>query len=388
MKLRHTLLAASILAAPVALRAQPVDGLYIGAGAGANLLQNETVKRITNGPANFGRGSNYRFDVGPVVVGSVGYGLAGLFPNSVLSGLRFEVQGAFYENKINRLKNGGAGGTFITSAGGDEYKEGVFLNALYDIPLNTFGINAPVFPYIGAGGGYVHNQFNNGHVAAGAFSGPLNGVTTQFLRNTGQSDRVGVQGIVGVSFPIYDFVPGLAFTAEYRFLGEIGGAAFKEQYFAPRTDIRTRQKFGTDDFNHSVLLGIRYAFNTPTPAPQPQPPGPIVSPIARTYLVFFDWDRADLTDRARQIVAEAAAASTRTQYTRIEVQGNADRSGTPAYNQRLSLRRAQTVAAELVRRGVPRTAIDIQAFGDTRPLVATAAGVREPQNRRVAIILR
>jgi outer membrane protein OmpA-like peptidoglycan-associated protein len=103
--------------------------------------------------------------------------------------------------------------------------------------------------------------------------------------------------------------------------------------------------------------------------------------------VFFDWDRADLTDRARQIIAEAATASTHIQYTRIEVQGNADRSGTPAYNQRLSLRRAQTVAAELVRHGVPRTAIDIQAFGDTRPLVPTAAGVREPQNRRVAIIL-
>ena len=110
--------------------------------------------------------------------------------------------------------------------------------------------------------------------------------------------------------------------------------------------------------------------------------------LSRTYLVFFDWDRADLTDRARQIVAAAAQASTRVQATRIEVQGNADKSGTAAYNQRLSLRRAQTVAAELVRDGVPRTAIDIQAFGDSRPLVPTAAGVREPQNRRVAIILR
>jgi outer membrane protein OmpA-like peptidoglycan-associated protein len=132
---------------------------------------------------------------------------------------------------------------------------------------------------------------------------------------------------------------------------------------------------------------VRYAFNTPTPVPVvQQAPPPVVAP-ARTYLVFFDWDRADLTDRARQIIAEAATASTHVQYTRIEVQGNADRSGTPAYNQRLSLRRAQTVAAELVRHGVPRTAIDIQAFGDTRPLVPTAAGVREPQNRRVAIIL-
>ena len=109
---------------------------------------------------------------------------------------------------------------------------------------------------------------------------------------------------------------------------------------------------------------------------------------SRTYLVFFDWDRADLTDRARQIVAEAAQASTRVQATRIEVQGNADLSGTKQYNQKLSLRRAQTVAAELVRDGVPAKEIQIQAFGDTRPLVPTAPGVREPQNRRVAIILR
>ena len=132
----------------------------------------------------------------------------------------------------------------------------------------------------------------------------------------------------------------------------------------------------------------RSALHRP-PLPPATTPGPSpAQTAARTYLVFFDWDRADLTDRARQIVSEAAQASTRVQYTRIEVQGNADRSGTPAYNQRLSLRRAQTVAAELVRDGVPRTAIDIQAFGDTRPLVPTAAGVREPQNRRVAIILR
>jgi outer membrane protein OmpA-like peptidoglycan-associated protein len=45
------------------------------------------------------------------------------------------------------------------------------------------------------------------------------------------------------------------------------------------------------------------------------------------------------------------------------------------------------VAAELVRDGVPRAEIDIHAYGDTRPLVPTAPGVREPQNRRVEIIL-
>ena len=109
---------------------------------------------------------------------------------------------------------------------------------------------------------------------------------------------------------------------------------------------------------------------------------------ARSYLVFFDWDRADLTDRARQIIAEAAQATTRVQVTRIEVAGHADTSGTPRYNQGLSQRRAQNVASELVRLGVPREAITVQAFGESRPLVPTADGVREPQNRRVEIVLR
>ena len=69
---------------------------------------------------------------------------------------------------------------------------------------------------------------------------------------------------------------------------------------------------------------------------------------ARTYLVFFDWNRADLTARAREIIAEAAQNSRRVQSTRIEVAGHADRSGSPQYNQRLSQRRADVVAAELV----------------------------------------
>uniref|UniRef100_UPI001081FF87 OmpA family protein n=1 Tax=Crenalkalicoccus roseus TaxID=1485588 RepID=UPI001081FF87 len=107
-----------------------------------------------------------------------------------------------------------------------------------------------------------------------------------------------------------------------------------------------------------------------------------------TYLVFFDWDRADLTARAREIIAEAAQNARRVQTTRIEVAGHADRSGPAAYNQRLSERRAEAVAAELVRNGISRNEIVVQAFGETRPLVPTADGVREPQNRRVEIVLR
>ncbi len=70
--------------------------------------------------------------------------------------------------------------------------------------------------------------------------------------------------------------------------------------------------------------------------------------------MFFYWDKADLTERARQIVAEAAANAHKLPLTRIEVDGYTDTSGTHRYNQRLSIRRAKAVADELERDGVPR----------------------------------
>ena len=143
-----------------------------------------------------------------------------------------------------------------------------------------------------------------------------------------------------------------------------------------------------NNFNHAFMIGVRYNFGQEGPPPAPVPAAVPASPIARSYLVFFDWDKAVLTDRARQIVSEAAVNSTKVQYTRIEVNGYTDTSGTPKYNLGLSIRRAKAVAAELVKDGVPKDAISIQGFGDTHLLVPTGPGVREPQNRRVEIIIR
>jgi OmpA-OmpF porin, OOP family len=319
-------------------------------------MQSENLERITKvgpsgafpGIAAVGRGS-VPFDAGGVGVASIGYGLG--------NGLRIEAEGDYRYNSV--------GSSFTNNA--REQKFGGMANVLFDLDVGS----PYIFPYVGAGAGYmwVDRSFGGGV-------------------NPSQTGSFAYQAIAGVALPL-PWVPGLSATLEYRFMGLAGAA---------KTDVSSgaafpsgssfTQKF-SDDYNHSILLGVRYAFNT---APPPPPPAPVVPQAqvapARTYLVFFDWDRSDLTDRARQIIAEAAQASTHVQYTKIDVQGNADRSGTPAYNQGLSLRRAQTVAAELVRQGVPSTAIDIQAFGDTHPLVPTAAGVREPQNRRVAIILQ
>jgi outer membrane protein OmpA-like peptidoglycan-associated protein len=177
----------------------------------------------------------------------------------------------------------------------------------------------------------------------------------------------------------------LALTLEYRYYSTLAsGIELKSTSGATQT--RTSSDIRAS--NQSVMAGLRYSFGAaPAPVAAPAPAAPVQT-VARTYLVFFDWNRADLTDRARQIIAEAASARTTVRSTRIEVSGHADRSGSDAYNQALSMRRAEAVAAELTRRGVPRAEMVIQAFGESRPLVPTADGVREPQNRRVEIVLK
>jgi outer membrane protein OmpA-like peptidoglycan-associated protein len=361
------LLAGSVLVVPAAAFAQPVDGLYVGAGAGVNLLQNETIKGLDLGAAGtIGQHSNPKFNAGAAGVVSLGYGFG--------NGLRVEIEGDYRENQLRAVGGIGAGG-------GHEDKYGAMANVLYDIDVTPYGIDF-MTPYVGVGAGWMQNDWSKVHAGD---------VPAEVTVNKAVNG-LAVQGIVGAAFPLSSYVPGLDFTLEYRFmdmpndrkytaaLDEGGGVALPGKLKV------------ADDFNHTIMIGLRYALYQPAPPPPPAPaPAPVAAPApapSRTYLVFFDWDKADLTERARQIVAQAAENSTRVKYTRIEVNGYTDLSGTAAYNQKLSVRRAQSVAAELVKDGVPQAAIDIQGFGETHPLVPTAAGVREPQNRRVEIIIK
>ena len=380
MKLRVTLLAASLLA-PTAVQAQPVAGVYVGLGAGVNFLQNEQARFSGVAGSGFGSGATrLRFDPGFRALASVGYGLG--------NGLRLEVEGDYFRNSLSGARRISTGTAFNRYAGlpgsarGVEEKYGGFVNALFDINPNLFGFNSMPFgitPYLGAGVGYLQSNNQNLRIASPG----------QFLiSSTGSDGNFAYQGIVGMAVPI-QVVPGLALTAEYRFVGVAANRVSQAQFFAPGIAGRT-QLTERDNFNHSIVaFAVRYAFNYPPPA-SPVPVAPPISPAQtlRTYLVFFDWDRTDLTDRARQIIAEAAAAATRVQSTRIEVQGHADRTGTSAYNGGISMRRARAVAGELVRQGVPQEEIALQSYGETHPLVPGQAGVREPQNRRVEIILR
>ena len=344
MSFKKTLLAAAaVVALPVLTQAQPVSGLYLGAGFGANYLDKIDV---TASPS-LGQSLSAEFSWGYVGVLSLGWGFG--------NGLRAEIEGNYRSNDVSDFKVDSA----ATSGRGTATSYGVMANLLYDINLG--GALGGVTPYVGAGVGYIWHDYD--------------AVGNQFNTITGDNGNWGGQAIAGLSLPI-SAVPGLAVTAEYRFMMTSGHEISSNLVGSPRTT------FDVDNVNHSLLVGLRYAFNA---APVVAAAAPVAA--ARTFLVFFDWSKADLTDRARQIIGEAASARGQG-VTRIEVNGFTDRSGPADYNMGLSQRRANAVAAELVRRGVPRNEIVTRGFGEENNLVPTADGVREPQNRRVEIILK
>ena len=256
--MNRVLLAATVLAGSLpfaAARAQPVDGLYVGAGVGANFIANEFDKynysgSDAGGPFHGSGKTKFDFDTGIAALGSIGYG----FDN----GLRLEVEGNYRYNDL-RHQNSYA------------QKYGGMVNALFD-----FDIGLPyLFPYVGAGVGYIERESQN--FSAGS---------------------VAYQGIVGLAFPIPDF-EGLSATLEYRFL-DAGGVSQKTTFTAPGFTETVEDKY-VNNLNHSLMVGLRYAFDVAPPPPPPAPEAvtaPVAAP-ARSDQVLFDWDRADLSDRAR-----------------------------------------------------------------------------------------
>ena len=105
------------------------------------------------------------------------------------------------------------------------------------------------------------------------------------------------------------------------------------------------------------------------------------------YLVTFDLDQATLTEQDRQVIAQAAEYYRQGGTPQVSVTGYTDTSGSAAHNLELSQRRAEVVADELVREGVPATDIVTLGRGEEDLLVPTADGVREPRNRRVEIVV-
>lgn len=103
------------------------------------------------------------------------------------------------------------------------------------------------------------------------------------------------------------------------------------------------------------------------------------------YTVFFDSDSTSITATADSTVRQLASV-VKGMRTSVTITAHTDRSGSPAYNVTLSQRRAESLKARLVELGVSAGIINAIGKGETQPLVQTADGVKEPQNRRADLV--
>ncbi len=150
---------------------------------------------------------------------------------------------------------------------------------------------------------------------------------------------------------------------------------YNESYRPPTAGITAIYKFGGPSAPETAPTAY-----VPPPAAAPTPAVP------HSYLVFFDFNKSDLTPQALTIVDQAAKNAEATKVTQLTVTGHTDTVGSDAYNMRLSRRRAESVAAELEKDGIASSEIEIVAKGKRDLLVPTKDGVKEPQNRRVQIV--
>jgi outer membrane protein OmpA-like peptidoglycan-associated protein len=272
--------------------------------------------------------NSYQMDTGWAAGGKLGYDFVGP---------RVELEGLYHSNNGtgNVLFPGG-----VANVRGRIDQVSVMANLLYDfMPTSAFT------PFIGAGAGiaFVDSTIQG-----------CNMCSTQFA----------YQGIIGVAWNITE---AFRLSVDGRYYGTTNPGAYTNN-------------------NIMTMLSLSYKFGQPEMAPPPPPPPAAATPPS--FMVFFDWDRSNLSEQALGTIRQAAAAFKSKGNARITATGHTDTSGPESYNMALSLRRANAVKDALVREGVPAQAISVIGRGEQGLLVQTGDGVREPQNRRVEIVIQ
>jgi outer membrane protein OmpA-like peptidoglycan-associated protein len=336
--------AALLAAAPFAAQAQSLQpgGAYVGLEGGLNWIFNSSFN-TTATIAPFFTGSfqtNASWNTGYVLGGVVGYDFLGP---------RIELEGAYRANNGNLTLGGTAG-----NAGINFQQINVMGNFYYD-----FMAGSAFVPYVGVGAGAA---FLN----AGALGVSVN--STQFA----------YQAMVGVGYNLNEV---FRINLEGRYMGTT-----TPNFVHTGTASGFAYSITTSPQNNNIsaMLSLHMKFGAPPPPPPPPPP--VVTPPS--FMVFFDWDRSNLSQQALATIKQASDAFKTKGNARITATGHTDTSGPEAYNMALSLRRANAVKDALVRNGVPAQAISVIGMGEKGLLVQTGDGVREPQNRRVEIVIQ
>jgi outer membrane protein OmpA-like peptidoglycan-associated protein len=103
--------------------------------------------------------------------------------------------------------------------------------------------------------------------------------------------------------------------------------------------------------------------------------------------LLFDVNKSDLRPEAKTNLESLAKILNKYNDTNILVEGDTDNTGTEDYNQKLSERRAQSVASYLMGLGVPNSRISNVGLGESNPIATNDTADGRQQNRRVEVAI-
>lgn len=349
------------------------QGWYVGLEAGASWIDDTSVLFSRNNFSDvvidtetarsswWGGNSSgsLDFDTGWAGFATVGYGFE--------KNWRIELELGYRDNDatLSRSRCGGygMGESIIINEGcrtrtyeGDMTEYTAMLNVIYDVPLTEkLDLN------IGLGVGVDHVELEASRAGRPAF--------------VDDSDtRFAFQAIAGLS---YQVTKRLDLTLTYRYLN-VSEPEFNNRY--KTLELEDLEK-------HTVTVGLRYDLyedEAPLPPPPPPPPPPPEEP--QQFIIYFGFDKCNITPEADGVLSEAASAAKKGA-VKVTIVGHTDTMGSNEYNQRLSECRADAAKSNLVGKGIAAGSISTSGRGEGELMVKTDDSVKEPQNRRATIDL-
>jgi OOP family OmpA-OmpF porin len=150
--------------------------------------------------------------------------------------------------------------------------------------------------------------------------------------------------------------------------------------------------------NQACDGALKPAAAAPFPAPAPAPgaapapaPAPAVVPVPVSEKVtfsadtFFDFDKAVLKPEGKAKLDDIVSKVGGVNLEVIIAVGHTDSIGTDAYNQRLSVRRAEAVKAYLVSKGIEKNRVYTEGKGEKQPVADNKTSAGRAKNRRVEV---
>jgi OOP family OmpA-OmpF porin len=119
---------------------------------------------------------------------------------------------------------------------------------------------------------------------------------------------------------------------------------------------------------------------------EPPPPPPAPAPVEEKIVlngIRFDFDKADIKAEFVPVLDEAVATLQKHSSKKVAIEGNTDSIGSDAYNEKLAMRRSESVKKYLVEKGIAADNLTTESFGESKPVADNKTKEGRAMNRRV-----